>query len=369
MRIGFYLGHYPTPGGTTMVVRGLTQALARAGHHVVVLAQGQEKTSGCDGPVQVQSFRRPVGKLPFRVSRELLRYVRTNQDALDLIVLNGAFHPDLPPLARAARQAPLPYVVAPFDPLNPALFANHALRKRGYFRLVERSLLNQAAAVQVMADAHGKYLLRLGVTSPVITVANGYDVEPPNLRPIRQTRDGPLALGYLGRLDAWHKGLDIMLEGFALAANRSPGLRLVLQGADWGDEQMLRQLASRLGLADAVTFKGRSWDSSVDVISQWDVFLSVSRFDGFQQTVIEAMLAGRPVVCSAEAGSAEHVERAGCGVVIEPTPASLADGIGRLIECRAEWPAMGASGRAYVLEHLTWNRIGAGAADAYSALV
>lgn len=300
MRIGFYLAHYPTPGGTTLVVRGLTQALARAGHHVVVLAQGAEETTDRDGPVPVLTFRRPAGKLPFRVSRALLRHLRTNQDAFDLIVLNGVFQPDLPPLARAVRQAGLPYVVSPFDPFNPAFFANHAARKRGYFRLVERSLLNQAAAVQVMADAHGAYLPRLGVTRPAITVANGYDVEPASLLPIRPPGDGPPALGYLGRLDAWHKGLDIMLEGFAQAARRSPGLHLDLQGADWGDEQMLRQLTHRLGLADAVTFKGRTWDSSVEVISRWDVFLSASRFDGFQQTVIEAMLAGRPVVCSAD---------------------------------------------------------------------
>jgi glycosyltransferase involved in cell wall biosynthesis len=283
--------------------------------------------------------------------------------------LNGAFHPDLPLLASAAREGGIPYVVSPFDPLNPALFSKHALRKQAYWRLVERSLLNRAAAVQVMADAHCKYLGRLGITSPSITVPNGYDVEPADLGPIRPASTGSIRLGYLGRIDAWHKGLDLLIEGFGLVANRHPGIRLVLQGADWGDELKLKELAGRLGLTDSVTFKGRSWDSSVGVISEWDIFLSASRFDGFQQTVIEAMLAGRPVVCSSEAGSAEHVERAGCGVVIQPSPEGVAAGILQLVNRRTEWPAMGASGRAYVLEHLNWDRIAVDASGAYSRLI
>jgi glycosyltransferase involved in cell wall biosynthesis len=365
MRIGFYLSHYPAPGGTTTAVGGLARALARAGHDVVVFATGAERRAFGEGGVDVAIFRRRTRRAPFVVPPRLVREIASNGRRLDLLVLNGQFHRDLPALALAAVRARLPYVVAPHGPYHPQLLAKHGGRKRVYLALVERRLLRHAAAIQVLATGQEEFLRTLGVDRPAICVPNGCD-EAVALR--NRARGAVTTLGYLGRLDTWHKGLDLLLDAFAQLRPAERGLRLILQGPDWGGEASLRARASSLGLDGAVEFRGRV-PRAADAIGEWDAFVLPSRYDGFALSALDAMLAARPLLCSTEAGVAEHVARAGAGVVAEPTVSDIALGLERLLARRDEWHAMGDRGRAYARTHLTWDRIADEAAREYTALL
>lgn len=364
MNLGFYLAEYRAdgdpaahvPGGPIRTVRGMTQALSRQGHRALIFAQGEHDTVATEGTVPVRVFRRPSRNIPFSISRDLLSYLRTNPDSLDGIVLNGVFHPDLAPLALAARRSGLPYLVSPFDPYHPITFRNHPLRKAAYWRLIERRLLQGSAGVLVMIERHETYVRARGITVPVLTVPNGID-HGATREPIRRTPTGDsVHLGYLGRMDAWHKGVDLLLDGFAAVTDRFPAVRLTLTGSG-ADEPRLRQLAVRLGLSEVVTFTGVDDRWPVEIISDWDALIAPSRFDGYPLTVLEAMVAERPVLVSTEAGLAEHVERAGCGLTIRPSTAGVADGIARLMARRADWPSMAAAGRVYATEHFDWDAI------------
>jgi glycosyltransferase involved in cell wall biosynthesis len=82
-----------------------------------------------------------------------------------------------------------------------------------------------------------------------------------------------------------------------------------------------------------------------------------SRFEGFGLSALEAMLAARVLIVSRTAGIAPHIERSGCGIVVDPTPADLQRGFQLLLSRRQHWREMGLRGREYALEHLHWNRI------------
>lgn len=384
MRLAFYLDHYynarfhyrqpqagpATSDGPSTAVRGLTQAMARHGSRLTIIAHGPERVTFQDGLVEVQVFPRPTRAVPFTVSRDLLRWLRKTAPALDAIVLNGMFLPDLVPLARTATRLGLPYIVEPHDPYHPVVFAKGRLRKRFYWAAVERRILQGSAAIQVLSSTHREHLRRLGIARPVITIGNGFDERLVALLPTPwRAADNTVTIGYLGRMDAWHKGLDVLLQGVATARMRLPELRLVMQGPDWGDAARLRALASSLGLDDIVTFRTPDPSPATTIIGGWDALIAPSRFDGFPLTVVEAMLAERPVICSVEAGVIEHVDRAGCGIGIIPTAEGVADGIARLLARRDEWPTMGTSGRSYAMTNLTWDSIGESAARSYETVI
>lgn len=368
MRLAFYLAHYPSLGGTTTAVRGLTQALARAGHDVVILCQGQTDRSWSEGPVTIRMFARHVLPAPAFISRRLVDHVVAARPPWDLVVLNGMFHRDLPAIARAARSAGIRYVVAPHDPYHPALFRQRRIWKEVYWRLLERPLLRRASAIQVLAGAHGQHLSSRGVARPIIEAPNGIDASDVMERPPRTAGHSAVTVGALGRMDLWNKGLDLLLRAAALVRAERADLELVIQGRIQTDRADLERLAEALGIADVVRVRG-STDDPISTIRDWDVLAIASRFEGFGLTAVEAMMAGTPVLCSAEAGVAEHVRRARCGVVAVPSAEGLADGLRQLLARRAEWEQMASNGRAYAVRELRWDVVASTVAGHYRTLL
>jgi glycosyltransferase involved in cell wall biosynthesis len=284
---------------------------------------------------------------------------------LSLVVLNGIFHRHLPTIARHCDRAGIPYVVALHGVHAPPFFARNRFRKRAYFRLVERPLLQRAAAIQLLSTDHERHLRANGVTTPCVVVPNA--VSAPFPRPSRASDGSAFTIGYLGRIDAWYKGLDLLIDAFPAVRQRIPTARLVLRGADAGDRPRLERLASERGIADALVFEPPDWSSTAALMRDWDLAVLPSRFDGFGLAAAEAMAAGLPVLVSTEAGIAPHIKNAACGLVVSPEPPCIADGIVEL--ARSNRRALGERGRAYACAHLTWSAVAAGASASYRRIV
>jgi glycosyltransferase involved in cell wall biosynthesis len=94
-----------------------------------------------------------------------------------------------------------------------------------------------------------------------------------------------------------------------------------------------------------------------------------SRFEGFDLTAVEAMTAGTAALCSSQADVAEHVARAGCGVLAEPTAEALTTGLVAILRRRAEWPKMAQAGQEYVTAGLSWQRVAVRVAAQYRQLL
>lgn len=138
---------------------------------------------------------------------------------------------------------------------------------------------------------------------------NGVDLE--RFRPIPQQeartalglQGSPLLLS-VGRLVEL-KGHHIAIEALSLLRAQHPQARLVLLG-EGEEREPLRQLADRLGLADAVLFAGAQPN---DKLLQWysaaDLFLLCSSREGWANVLLEAMACGTPVLATATGGTPE----------------------------------------------------------------
>jgi glycosyltransferase involved in cell wall biosynthesis len=106
----------------------------------------------------------------------------------------------------------------------------------------------------------------------------------------------------------------------------------------------------------------------VSVIAAHDVLCLPSRYDGFGLVVLEALLTGRQVLVSREAGIAEVVVASGTGVIVEPQPEAIARGIEQLYAQRDQAKALGLQGREYIMQHLGWPEIAKSAIQQYQTL-
>jgi glycosyltransferase involved in cell wall biosynthesis len=136
-------------------------------------------------------------------------------------------------------------------------------------------------------------------------------------------------IGTTGRLSEI-KRQDILIRGFAQLRTRVPSARLVIVGdGELRDE--LGRLAESLGVSHAVHFAGYTTDPQ-HYHHMFDIFALTSRAEGTPQAVIEAGVAGRPVVASRVGGVPELVEHGETGLLFSSgDETALAEALYRLI--------------------------------------
>lgn len=165
-------------------------------------------------------------------------------------------------------------------------------------------------------------------------------------------RDGPLALGVLGR-NVPKKGLHHAIR--ALSTDAGGGWRLVIAGPAC-DEQYgreLRILAGSLGVEDRVRWTGYVEEKN-EFFALCDVLAMPSDYEAFGMVAAEAMSRGLPVIVPRRSGVAELVDEFGAGFVMEQSDtASLAEALATLDRDRDAWQELGANGIRAVNAELT----------------
>jgi glycosyltransferase involved in cell wall biosynthesis len=111
----------------------------------------------------------------------------------------------------------------------------------------------------------------------------------------------PLLLTVAALVDC--KGHETLLRSLAQVAEQFPGLQLALAG-EGPLRSRLERLAADLGVAGRVRFLGFRSDIP-DLLQAADVCVIPSHLEGICSTLIETMLAGRPVVTTLVGGMAE----------------------------------------------------------------
>lgn len=158
---------------------------------------------------------------------------------------------------------------------------------------------------------------------------------PPDLRVQGGIRD-EADLVAVGRLLPW-KGVALAIH--AVARPECSHLTLTIYG-EGPDEGRLRRLASGLGVAERVTFRGRRPRHEVlAAVARAKALVYPSFHDSSSWAIAEALALGCPVIALDLGGPSTLLEGAG----LEPIPHDDPDLIGRLARSMAHPPPPGAS--------------------------
>lgn len=378
MKIYLYRSQFPPYGdkinsGLSKAIDGLASGLVKCGAEVTILCEASADNESCyqtPSGYFIRCFANPIQHRPsFRASAGLKQYVRQNLDSNSLVILNGILHANVYAMSRLLKKHKIPYILAPHDVYHPNMFKQNSHLKWIYWYLLEKSLLQNALAIQLLETNQSKWLNKLLVKKKYIEVPNGTYGEDIRSESVLQWNINKRAkVFYFGRIDSHHKGLDILLDAFA-KVSQTYDIQLAIQGPDRGDRKNLEKQADELDLKN-VSFIKPEYDKSASlVIADSDIFVLPSRFEGFGIAALEAMLAGRVLLVSQEAGIAPHVEKSGCGVVVASEVSGIKAGLLELLQRRSEWKEMGLRGRNYALEHLNWEKIASKALEEYKLLV
>jgi glycosyltransferase involved in cell wall biosynthesis len=175
-------------------------------------------------------------------------------------------------------------------------------------------------------------------------------------------------LASIGRLLGW-KGFSLGLAAFAAFSKEFPDSEYWIIG-DGPERRRLEEQARRLGCAEKVRFLG--WIPRcklMEALSEVDVLVHPSLHEQFGYVVLEAMAAGRPVVCLEAGGCGKLVAEAGGTTIPMSTPeqvvSALCDALLELARNPARRLRRGRQARGWVTEMWNWNRVGERLATVY----
>jgi glycosyltransferase involved in cell wall biosynthesis len=135
----------------------------------------------------------------------------------------------------------------------------------------------------------------------------------------------------LGRLHHV-KGLDKLIQAFALVSKEQDDMALIIAGNDDGELENLQRLSRRLHLEDRIFFPGHvDGQLKTNLLAAADVFVLASKHENFGNVVVEALAAGTPVVTTRNTPW-EELETAGCGFWVEDIPEELASAVLKVLQ-------------------------------------
>ncbi len=235
-------------------------------------------------------------------------------------------------------------------------------RRLGELDPALRMTARRAACALATTPQTEKRLRALGCENVLLYSEAGLpagDIELLNRLPLRH--DSPFRLVSVGEL-LHLKGFDLGLRGFAKLQTRFSPCEYWVIGAG-PERERLEALARKLGVEGMVRFWGQIPRNQVlENLAQCDALVHPSLHDSGGWVCLEAMAAGRPILCLDLGGPGVQVT-AETGIKVpaqnpEQAVTDLCDAMLRLAHNPALRARMGEAGRERVRAHFHWDRKG-----------
>jgi glycosyltransferase involved in cell wall biosynthesis len=367
-------------GGPSQVIRLVAEGLAECGIGVDVVTTDDNGSSRLavplgvpvrEGKVTYWYFSRQLRA--YNCSLPLSRWLWRHAAEYDLIHIHTVFAYASTAAAITAQAKAVPYVVRPLGVLNRWGFANRKpLLKRISFAVVEKRILRHAAAIQYTSEQERIEAERLCPGSHPVVLPNPIRIPAewaPAAIPDAGAPPQPVVL-FMSRLDE-KKGLDLLIQAFALVRRRFPESRLVVAGSgEPSVEKSLRLLAAKELAADAIEWAGFvSGAAKRELLARAAVFVLPSYSENFGVAVVEAMVAGLPVVISDQIGIHPLVAEGGAGIVTPCSVPALGEALIQLLDDPPKARAMGQCGRTVALNEFAVPVVSAKLVSLYQAIL
>ncbi|MDP2218374.1 MAG: glycosyltransferase family 4 protein [Methanolobus sp.] len=389
MKIAFVTFEYPPHiiGGAGVYAQNVVQELVKLGHEVTVFtpAMLKQKTDFSNMELKI-NYIRLHEKLPLKALQFWLYLPKEikrahNNDEFDLIHFNGISYWFL-----KSKIVEVPHVVTIHHLVKSAIKNNSLptftrLKKIGsennlFITSIEKKCVESADYIIAVSEFTKKEIVSVySVNSTKVkTIYNGIDlnkvdVDDDEIKSIKSElgiADKKILL-FVGRINDPRKGLTFLLESFKLVLERQ---NVVLLVVGKGDQTDLKEIVRLMGISQNVIFTGFVDEEALrKYYSVCDIYVCPSKLEGFGLTLLEAMLARKPIVATNVGAIPEIIENTINGIIVESgNTSAMADAIYMLLQNELMVERMGKDNYIYLNNNFGWQKCATEISNVYANL-
>lgn len=338
-------------GGPTKAMYMIEKSLQRKNIIIETVTTNDDGFKQCnDKPLNILLQENGVNRRHFRkniefykISIHFLYWIFTNIKQYKIVHIHALFSFTSVAAAWAARLAGIPYIIRPLGTLaNYGITQRRPWLKRLSLAMIEAPLLRHAAAVHFTSEIEKQEAESLGIPMNGVVIPLGIEEfsQKANKKLIveqyPQTQNKTIIL-FLSRFDP-KKNIEGLLRAISICKNTSQDICLIIAGDGNPDYvQNLKSLSSSLNLDQYIIWTGQlEGELKTSAFACTDIFTLPSFSENFGIAVAEALMAGLPCVVGKGVAISTEIEAFNAGIVTNPTPESIAEGLSKLINNKAQ---------------------------------
>ena len=285
----------------------------------------------------------------------------------DIVIFHECYRIQYIKIANELRNLKIPYVILPHGELGKDAQKKKRMKKLVANILIFNRFINGAVGIQCLSKNElentnfGKYKF-IGT--------NGIAIPTKQKQQFNQSK---FKILYIGRLDAYHKGLDLMIEGISKCAERlrSSSSIVDIYGPDiLGRRDYLVSLIEKYKVDDIVKLHDPIFNEEKErILLDADVFIQTSRFEGMPMGILEALSYGIPCMITEGTTLAGFVKDRNAGWTCGTDSSAIAEMIALALSQKDELASKSKNARKAVSDDFSWESIAKATIDEYARLI
>ncbi len=274
----------------------------------------------------------------------------------DLVVFHECYRSKYLLISLVLRKNHIPYIIVPHCELTVEAQNNKkSFKKKIANFLLFNHFINHALAIQCLSEKEMNSTL-FGYKKYIST--NGINL-PFKYKKIFNEKI--IKIVFIGRLDIYHKGLDLLLEAIKNKYDylKNNSIKIYLYGPDYQGQYIeIEQLINSKNIQKIVRINHEVLSKEKEeILLEADVFIQTSRFEGMPMGILEALSYGLPCLVTRGTSLGELIEKYDAGWVCETNADSIAESIIRCINEKELFNVKGQNARKLIEENFTWNKV------------
>lgn len=299
--------------GVNKVVYQLASNQARTQRHVSVWGI----TKSLEHNYDERNFKTklfPAMKNPFLIDKTLKKALLAKKEQA-IFHLHGGWIPTYSSLSKYLFKNDIPFVLTPHGAYNIVAMKRSSFIKKIYFQFFEAPLLKRVSKIHCIGESEVQGVGVIFPNTKTILLPYGFNAFKPEIEVKNQKEN--FIIGFIGRLDIYTKGLDLLIDAFGKFQEAIPYTKLWIIG-DSKENKLLKELIIAEKIVDKVVLWGTKFGKEKEaLLLQMDIFVHPSRNEGLPSSVLEASCMGVPCVVSKATNMGAYIQEMNAGRVVE----------------------------------------------------
>ena len=303
----------------------------------------------------------------FGEKKHMLQCLPKPFDNPDVVVFEGFYYMDDVRIANKLRKNRIPYIVIPRGSLTQLALRNHAwFKKKVAHFLYFDGFVKHAKYIQYLTK-HEAYDSIKRFKTPYFIVPNGVSIPP--IQKTIFSNDG-INASFIGRLDMFHKGLDLLLDALSDIHEvlLSASFHLSIYGPRRYDFYKIQEEIERRGITDIASIHDEITGKEKEmVLLNTDLFVMTSRFEGHPMGLVEALAFGLPCFVTPGTNMYDEIKELDAGWTCHGNVDDIKKALLDIVSQKNLFPQKGANARRLSMCY-DWDKLAGDFHDAISKI-